>query len=191
VSKLVEILASFDSNGISKFSPISGGKLDEFHCSQLNQYQGCCKGAESSATSNSNTTLCSLACQWVIQCLWECPSWSKYWRRSIVTEYRSLAPYQAVNWTNSIWSSDSDCFKITGSLSSSIETHQYMGNQIPLTFWEQWNSSSLPPDIEPVILKQSESEDHGSSIWCSYRRYHMWFRCIQGVRANIWEIKFP
>lgn len=35
---------------------------------QLNQYQGCCKGAESSATSNSNTTLCSLACQWVIQC---------------------------------------------------------------------------------------------------------------------------
>ncbi|CAP91922.1 Pc13g08530 [Penicillium rubens Wisconsin 54-1255] len=31
---------------------------------QLNQYQGCCKGAESSATSNSNTTLCSLACQW-------------------------------------------------------------------------------------------------------------------------------
>lgn len=34
VSKLVEILASFDSNGISKFSPISGGKLDEFHCSQ-------------------------------------------------------------------------------------------------------------------------------------------------------------
>ncbi|CAG7938953.1 unnamed protein product [Penicillium nalgiovense] len=48
---------------------------------------------------------------------------------------------------NHAWSSNSDYFKMAGSLSSSIENHEYMGNQTPSSFWEQWNSSSLPPDM--------------------------------------------
>ena len=59
-------LLSSDDNvsnhlGISTLQPI---ELN----TEFNQYQGCCQGGEPSATSNRNTTLCSLACQWVIQC---------------------------------------------------------------------------------------------------------------------------
>ncbi|KAJ5827189.1 hypothetical protein N7447_003952 [Penicillium robsamsonii] len=36
---------------------------------------------------------------------------------------------------------------ITGSLSSSVETHQHTTNPTPLSFWEEWDSSGLLPDI--------------------------------------------
>ncbi|KOS45102.1 hypothetical protein ACN38_g3949 [Penicillium nordicum] len=36
---------------------------------------------------------------------------------------------------------------ITGSVVTGVETHQSMENPTPLSFWEQWDSSGLSPDM--------------------------------------------
>ncbi|KAJ5436540.1 hypothetical protein N7445_007425 [Penicillium cf. griseofulvum] len=36
---------------------------------------------------------------------------------------------------------------VTGSLANSVDTHQFMANPTPLSFWEQWDSSGLSPDM--------------------------------------------
>ncbi|CAI7580745.1 unnamed protein product [Penicillium discolor] len=36
---------------------------------------------------------------------------------------------------------------ITAPVATSVETHQFMENPTPLSFWEQWDSSGLPPDM--------------------------------------------
>lgn len=38
-------------------------------------------------------------------------------------------------------------FKITGSFASCVETRQSLENPTPLSFWEQWDSSGLSPDM--------------------------------------------
>jgi hypothetical protein len=91
------------------------------------------------------------------------------------------------------WSSDSDCFKITGSLSSSIETHQYMGNQIPLTFWEQWNSSSLPPDMGlnfdiPLLLNDANLSTNLDTPTVGQTepnpQFNQYQGCCEGAESN-------
>ncbi|CAG8887039.1 unnamed protein product [Penicillium egyptiacum] len=54
---------------------------------------------------------------------------------------------------------------ISGSFTSNAETQRYMENQTPLSFWEQWNSSGLSPDMGldfdiPLLLNGANNLTH-------------------------------
>ncbi|KAJ6143248.1 hypothetical protein N7471_002701 [Penicillium samsonianum] len=59
-------LLSNDVNNLANLNPPLAEPTDPNL--EASQYQGSQEGTEASVPSNRNTTLCSLACQWVIQC---------------------------------------------------------------------------------------------------------------------------